>query len=178
MNLRDNAFVLCIDEKSQIQALERSQPVLPMRPGCPGRWSHDYYRHGTTSLFAALEVATGSVIGATKSRHRSLLRGFPWILSRAEIEFAEEEKDSGSEVVEEAEARASALMAWMRELRPSAVAFKPVMMIVKEIEQVTLDPLGRGDHWLEPRAHCTGPLLEKLRVSVRWHAPKNGETAL
>ena len=58
-------------KKSQIQALERSQPLLPMRPGRPERWSHDYYRHGTTSLFAALDVATGRLIGATKSRHRS-----------------------------------------------------------------------------------------------------------
>lgn len=66
-----NALVLCVDEKSQIQALERSQPVLPMRPGAPERRTHDYYRHGTLSLFAALEVATGRVISATKTNHRS-----------------------------------------------------------------------------------------------------------
>jgi transposase len=71
MNPPQNALVLSVDEKSQIQALERSQPLLPMRPGRPQRWSHDYYRHGTTSLFAALEVATGRIIGATKSPHRS-----------------------------------------------------------------------------------------------------------
>ena len=70
-NPPENALVLSVDEKSQIQALERSQPILPMRPGRPQRWSHDYYRHGTTSLFAALDVATGRIIGATKSRHRS-----------------------------------------------------------------------------------------------------------
>ena len=64
------AVVLCVDEKSQIQALDRSQPVLPMRPGQAERRTHDYYRHGTTSLFAALEVATGRIIGRCQARHR------------------------------------------------------------------------------------------------------------
>jgi transposase len=59
----DRAIVLCVDEKSQIQALDRSQPMLPMRPGQPARRSHDYKRHGTTTLFAALDIATGAVIG-------------------------------------------------------------------------------------------------------------------
>ena len=59
----DRALVLCVDEKSQIQALDRTQPVLPMLPGMPERRTHDYKRHGTTSLFAALDVATGFVIG-------------------------------------------------------------------------------------------------------------------
>ena len=67
----DRALVLCVDEKSQIQALDRSQPVLPMRPGQPVRRSHDYTRHGTTSLFAALDVATGRVIGECYPRHRA-----------------------------------------------------------------------------------------------------------
>src|SRR5215468_10917962 len=65
------AVVLCVDEKSQIQALDRSQPMLPMRPGQPARRSHDYTRHGTTSLFAALDVATGRVIGKCYGRHRA-----------------------------------------------------------------------------------------------------------
>ena len=65
-----NAVVLCVDEKTQIQALDRSAPVLPMLPGVPERQSFDYVRHGTTSLFAALEVATGQVISAIKRRHR------------------------------------------------------------------------------------------------------------
>ncbi len=66
-----NALVLCVDEKTQVQALERSQPVLPMKPGRAQRQTHDYYRHGTLSLFAALDVATGKVIGSTKPKHRS-----------------------------------------------------------------------------------------------------------
>jgi transposase len=67
----EHAVVLCVDEKSQIQALDRSQPVFPMRPGQPERRSHDYVRHGTTSLFAALDVATGGIIGKCYSRHRA-----------------------------------------------------------------------------------------------------------
>jgi transposase len=67
----DRALVLCVDEKSQIQALDRTQPLLPMRPGQAERRTHDYERHGTTSLFAALDVATGEVIGQTFRRHRA-----------------------------------------------------------------------------------------------------------
>jgi transposase len=65
----ERALVLCVDEKSQIQALERTQPILPLRPGLPARMTHDYERHGTTSLFAALEVATGKVEGRCFPRH-------------------------------------------------------------------------------------------------------------
>jgi transposase len=66
----ERALVLCVDEKSQIQALDRTQPVLPMRPGQIERRSHDYIRHGTLSLFAALDIATGKVIGKCFARHR------------------------------------------------------------------------------------------------------------
>lgn len=65
------ALVLCVDEKSQVQALDRSQPLLPMRPGQVERRSHDYKRHGTTTLFAALDVACGTVIGRCFARHRA-----------------------------------------------------------------------------------------------------------
>jgi transposase len=68
----EKALVLCVDEKSQIQTLDRSQPVLPMVPGIPERRSHDYARAGTTTLFAALEVATGKVIGSLHRRHRAI----------------------------------------------------------------------------------------------------------
>ena len=66
----DNAIVLCVDEKSQIQALNRTQKVLPMQPGHAEQRTHDYVRHGTTTLFAALEIATGKVTGLCKQRHR------------------------------------------------------------------------------------------------------------
>jgi transposase len=62
--------VLCVDEKSQIQALDRTAPMLPMQPGLPARRTHDYKRHGTSTLFAALEIATGQVTAACKPRHR------------------------------------------------------------------------------------------------------------
>ena len=66
----ERALVLCVDEKSQIQALDRTQPLLPLRPGIPAQMTHDYERHGTTSLFAALEVASGEVHGRCFRRHR------------------------------------------------------------------------------------------------------------
>lgn len=72
MNPPDHALVLCIDEKSQIQALDRTQPLLPLRPGQAERRTHDYKRHGTTSLFAALDMKTNQVIGQLHRRHRSL----------------------------------------------------------------------------------------------------------
>jgi transposase len=68
----ERALVLCVDEKSQIQALNRTQPALPMWPGLPARMTHDYTRHGTTSLFAALEVASGKVHGRCFQRHTHL----------------------------------------------------------------------------------------------------------
>ncbi|ASY61016.1 Mobile element protein (plasmid) [Sinorhizobium sp. CCBAU 05631] len=71
LNPPERALVLCVDEKSQIQALDRSQPVLPMRPGQIERRSHDYVRHGTLSLFAALDAATGKIIGRCFKRHRA-----------------------------------------------------------------------------------------------------------
>ena len=72
LNPPDRALVLCVDEKAQIQALNRTQPLLPMRPGQIERRTHDYQRHGTTSLFAALDVASGKVIGECHRRHRSI----------------------------------------------------------------------------------------------------------
>lgn len=71
LNPAERALVLCVDEKSQIQALNRTQPGLPLSPGNLATRTHDYKRHGTTSLFAAPDVATGEVIGRLKRQHRS-----------------------------------------------------------------------------------------------------------
>mgnify|MGYP003408886780 FL=1 len=71
LNPPERAVVLCVDEKTQIQALNRTAPVFPMLPGTPARASHDYVRHGTSSLYAALDLSTGKVIGSLHSRHRS-----------------------------------------------------------------------------------------------------------
>jgi transposase len=67
----ENSIVFCVDEKSQIQALERTQPILPLRPGIPEGQTHDYYRHGTTTLFAALNVASGKVVGKCRGSHKA-----------------------------------------------------------------------------------------------------------
>ena len=72
LNPPDRAMVLCVDEKSQIQALDRTRPLLPMRPGQAERRTHDYLRRGTTSLFAALDTRTGKVIGQCHRRHRAV----------------------------------------------------------------------------------------------------------
>jgi transposase len=70
LNPPDRAIVLCVDEKSQVQALNRTQPILPLAPGVPARQSHDYKRHGVTSLFAALDIASGVTISSCYRRHR------------------------------------------------------------------------------------------------------------
>ena len=72
LNPPERAVVLCVDEKSQIQALDRTAPILPMLPGTPERVTHDYTRHGTSSLYAALDITTGKVIGSLHTRHRAI----------------------------------------------------------------------------------------------------------
>ena len=72
LNPPERGVVLCVDEKSQIQALDRTAPILPMLPGTPERATHDYKRSGTSSLYAALDIATGKVIGSLHSRHRAV----------------------------------------------------------------------------------------------------------
>jgi len=71
LNPPEGALVLCVDEKTQVQALDRTAPVLPLRPGLPERATHDYVRHGTTNLYAALDVASGMVITDMTERHRA-----------------------------------------------------------------------------------------------------------
>ena len=84
----ERALVLCVDEKSGIQALDRSAPVLPMMPGMPERRTHDYVRSGTTTLFAALDVAAGQVIGSLHRRHRAL--EFRKFLTKIDTEVPDE----------------------------------------------------------------------------------------
>src|SRR5207237_9052475 len=77
VNPPDHALVFCVDEKSQIQALDRTQPLLPLRPGQAERRTHDYQRHGTTTLFAALDVKAGTIVGKCMQRHRA--REYPQV---------------------------------------------------------------------------------------------------
>jgi transposase len=88
LNPPDKAVVLCVDEKSQTQALERSQPILPLRPGLAERQTHDYIRHGTLSLFAAYDTATGRVLGHCHQRHRQV--EFIRFLERIDQEFPDD----------------------------------------------------------------------------------------
>jgi transposase len=87
LNPPQNAIVLCVDEKSQIQALDRTQPGLPLKPGRCGTWTHDYVRHGTTTLFAALEVARGKVVDQCYDRHRH--QEFLKFLKQLDAEYPE-----------------------------------------------------------------------------------------
>jgi transposase len=84
----ERALVLCVDEKTQVQALDRTAPLLPLRPGQPERRTHDYTRHGTTSLFAALDIATGKVIARCQQRHRA--REFRQFLNAIDAEVPRE----------------------------------------------------------------------------------------
>jgi len=88
LNPPEAALVLCVDEKAQIQALDRTQPILPLAPGLPERRTHDYRRHGITSLFAAFDIATGKVIGETHREHRSV--EFKSFLNRIDKEVPDE----------------------------------------------------------------------------------------
>ena len=83
LNPPERAVVLCVDEKSQIQALDRTAPILPMLPGTPERATHDYKRAGTSSLYAALDISTGQVIGRLHGRHRAIeFKGFLQTIDR------------------------------------------------------------------------------------------------
>jgi transposase len=90
LNAPQNAVVLCVDEKSQIQALDRTQPGLPLKPGRCGTWTHDYVRHGTTTLFAALNVAHGKISGQCFPRHRHV--EFLKFLRQIDAEYAQAEQ--------------------------------------------------------------------------------------
>jgi transposase len=90
LNPPDRALVLCVDEKSQIQALDRTAPLLPLRPGLPERQTHDYKRHGTTTLFAAFNILNGKVVGTCLPRHRA--KEFVKFLNQLEKEVPPEQE--------------------------------------------------------------------------------------
>jgi transposase len=90
LNPPDRALVLCVDEKSQIQALDRTAPILPLRPGLPERQTHDYKRNGTTTLFAAFNILNGKVIGTCQQRHRS--REFVKFLNHLEQQLPDDQE--------------------------------------------------------------------------------------
>ena len=152
----DRALVLCVDEKSQIQALDRSQPVLPMLPGAPERRTHDYKRNGTTSLFAALDVATGSVIGKCYRRHRA--REFLDFLKLIDARVPD---DLDIHIVMDnyATHKTAAVKAWLARRPHWHVHFTPtsaswINQVERWFAELTRKQLQRGVHTLTQPPSC------------------------
>jgi len=123
LNPPDRALVLCVDEKSQIQALDRTAPILPLRPGLPERQTHDYKRHGTTTLFAAFNILNGKVIGTCQPRHRS--REFVRFLNHLEKQLpADQEVHHHGQLLHPQKRRGAAL-AKAEETEPIPLPFHP-----------------------------------------------------
>ena len=142
------AVVLCVDEKSQVQALARSQPAFPMLPGMPEKRTHDYVRHGTTSLFAAFNIADGTVISSTHRRHRAT--EFRRFLTKIDTEVPE-----GLEVHLVCDNYAThkhpTITAWLQAHPRFHVHFTPTYSSwLNQVERwfafVTADLLQRSDH--------------------------------
>ncbi len=144
----ESAVVLCVDEKSQVQALARSQPAFPMMPGMPEKRTHDYLRHGTTSLFAAFNTADGTVISATHRRHRT-------------IEFKKFLAKIGSEVPEDLDVhlvcdnygthKSPAIVRWLEQHSRFQMHYTPTYSSwINQVERwfayLTDDLLRRSDH--------------------------------
>ncbi len=144
----DRALVLCVDEKSQIQALDREQPVLPMMPGMAERRTYNYVRHGTTSLFAALDVATGFVIGKCYRRHRA--REFLDFLKQIDARVPE---DLDIHIVMDnyATHKTAAIRAWLARRPHYHVHFTPtsaswINQVERWFAELTRKQLRRGVH--------------------------------
>lgn len=130
----ERAVVLCVDEKSQIQALDRNQPMLPMRPGQAERRSHDYKRHGTTSLFAALDIAASRVIGKCYGRHRA--KEFRKFLD--EIETAVPDKLDVHPAIDNYATHQTPLICnWLAKIPPLARMFHPSNVSAKRCDELS-----------------------------------------
>ena len=163
----DRALVLCVDEKSQIQALDRTQPVLPMLPGMPERRTHDYKRHGTTSLFAALDVATGRVIGKCYRRHRA--REFLDFLK--EIDRRVPERLDVHIVMDNyATHKTAAVKAWLARRVHWHIHFTPtsaswINQVERWFAELTRKQLQRGVHTLDPPTRSRHPRLHRTSTT-------------
>ena len=185
----DRALVLCVDEKSQIQALDRTQPVLPMLPGMPERRTHDYKRHGTTSLFAALDVATGRVIGKCYRRHRA--REFLDFLKEIDRRVPEG-LDVHIVMDNYATHKTAAVKAWLARRPHWHVHFTPtsaswINQVERWFAELTRKQLQRGVHTLHPPARSRYPGLhpkaqrrpQALQVDeIRRRHPRRRQTLL
>ena len=151
----EKALVFCVDEKSQIQALQRSQPGLPMKPGRMGTMTHDYKRHGTTTLFAALNVLEGTVIGSCLSRHRHQeFRKFLNLLD------AQTPRDVAVHAIVDNDAthKHPAIQRWLRRHPRFHLHFVPTSaswlnLVEVWFSHLTTDQLQRGDFLSVPRPH-------------------------
>jgi transposase len=166
----DRALVLCADEKTQIQALDRTQPVLPMRPGQVERRTFDYRRHGTTTLFAALDVATGKVIGETHRRHRAV--EFRKFLDRIEREVP---PDLAVHLILDnlSTHQAPAVQRWLLQHPRFTLHFTPtyspwINQVERWFEELTTRQLRRGVH------RSTRSLEDAIRLYLQLNneAPK------
>jgi transposase len=144
----ERAVVLCVDEKSQIQALDRSAPTLPMLPGTPARATHDYKRSGTSTLFAALEIATGKVIGSLHARHRAV--EFKKFLARLDAEVPDE-LDVHLILDNYATHKTAAIQRWLTAHPRFALHFTPtgasrLNLVERWFAELTNRKLRRGTH--------------------------------
>jgi transposase len=148
LNPPERAVVLCVDEKSQIQALDRTAPILPMLPGTPERATHDYKRSGTSSLYAALDVATGKVIGALHSRHRAI--EFKKFLQRIDAEVPAE-FDVHLVLDNSSTHKTPAIQRWLAAHPRFALHFTPTSsswlnLVERWFAELTTKKLRRGAH--------------------------------
>lgn len=144
----DKALVLCVDEKSQIQALDRTQPLLPMRPGQAERRTHDYVRHGTTTLFAALDVKTGKVLGKCYRRHRA--KEFRRFLDRID-EVVPDHLDVHLILDNYQTHKTPAIRKWFQKRPRFRVHFTPtyaswINLVERWFGAITQDQIRRGTH--------------------------------
>jgi len=147
MNPPENAVVLCLDEKSQIQALNRTQPILPLRPGVPERQSHDYERNGTTSLFAALNAHTGEVVSKCYRRHRA--KEYLKFLRLLDAELPDDGREVHLVVDNYATHKTPAVMRWFARHPRFVVHFTPTYaswlnLVERLFAEVTTRAIRRG----------------------------------
>jgi len=169
----DAAVVLCVDEKSQVQALSRSQPALPMMPGMPEKRTHDYARHGTTSLFAAFNTVDGSVISSLHRRHRSV--EFTKFLAKIDTTVPAD-LDIHLVCDNYSTHKSPAVKTWLTKHPRFHVHFTPTYSSwINQVERffayITADLLQRSDHrsvqalegdirsWIKPTVPCARPPL-------------------
>ncbi|WP_460988355.1 IS630 family transposase [Sphingobium sp. TomTYG75] len=168
------AAVLCVDEKSQIQALDREQPVLPMAPGVPEQRTHTYIRNGTTSLFAALDIATGAVIGKCYKRHRAT--EFLDFLKRIDAEMP---KGPDVHLVMDnyATHKTPKIKAWLARRPHWHVHFTPtsaswINQVERWFAELTRKQLQRGVH--RSTAELEADIMHSLRLTRKTPSPTNG----